>query len=65
MTIDEIFSERYGFSPEGYYCKRLRDGTDAQAALREINEKIAFIWDHEKHGGFYPVNETDLPEGFI
>lgn len=65
MTIDDIFAERYGITPEGYYRQRLRKGADATAALLEINRKVNDIWEREKHGGFYPVNESDLPEGFI
>ena len=65
MTIDEIFAERYGITPEEYYRQELRKGADAANALLEINRKIKDIWECEKNGGFYPVNETDLPEGFI
>lgn len=65
MTIDDIFAERYGITPEGYYFQQLRKGADATAALLEINRKVNDIWEREKHGGFYPVNESDLPEGFI
>lgn len=65
MTIDEIFAERFGITPEGYYRQQLRKGADATAALLEINRKVNDIWEREKHGGFYPVNESDLPEGFI
>ena len=65
MTIDDIFAERYGITPEGYYRQQLREGVAAAAALLEINRKVNDIWEREKHGGFYPVNESDLPEGFI
>ncbi len=65
MTIDEIFAERYGITPEGFYRQKLREGANAATALLEINRKVDDIWIHEKNGGFYPVNETDLPEGFI
>lgn len=65
MTIDEIFAERYGITPEGFYRQQLREGADATAALLDINRKVNDIWEREKHGGFYPVNESDLPEGFI
>lgn len=65
MTIDEIFAERFGITPEGYYHQQLRSGADAASTLLDINRKVNDIWDHEKNGGFYPVNESDLPEGFI
>lgn len=65
MTIDEIFAERFGIPPEGYYRQQLRKGADAAAALLDINHKINDIWECEKNGGFYPVNESDIPEGFI
>lgn len=65
MTIDEIFAEQYGITPEGFYHQQLRSGVDAASTLLEINHKINDIWECEKNGGFYPVNETDLPEGFI
>lgn len=65
MTIDEIFAELYGITPEGYYRQQLRKGADAASTLLEINRKVNDIWECEKNGGFYPVDETDLPEGFI
>lgn len=65
MTIDEIFAERFGITPEGYYRQELRKGADAATALLEINQRVEDIWDHEKNGGFYPVDENDIPEGFI
>ena len=65
MTIDDIFAERYGITPEGYYRQELREGVAAAAALLDLNQKVNDIWECEKNGGFYPVNETDLPEGFI
>lgn len=65
MTIDDIFAERYGITPEGYYFQQLRKGADAAAALLDINRKVDDIWKHEKNGGFYPVDETDLLESFI
>lgn len=65
MTIDEIFAEKYGITPEGFYHQQLREGADAASTLLEINHKINDIWECEKNGGFDPVNETDLPEGFI
>ena len=65
MTIDEIFAERFGITPEGYYREELRKGADAATVLLDINRKVNDIWKHEKSGGFYPVNETDLPDGFI
>lgn len=65
MTIDEIFAELYGITPEGYYRQQLQKGADAASTLLDINRKIKDIWECEKNGGFYPVNETDIPEGFI
>lgn len=65
MTIDEIFAERFGITPEGYYRQELRKGADAAIALLDINRKVNDIWEREKNGGFYPVDETDLPESFI
>lgn len=65
MTIDDIFAEIYGITPDGYYKRELRKGADAASTLLEINRKVNDIWEREKNGGFYPVNETDLPEGFI
>lgn len=65
MTIDEIFAEKYGITPEGFYRKQLRKGADAATALLHLNQKVDDIWECEKNGGFYPVNESDLPEGFI
>ena len=65
LTIDEIFAEKYGITPEGYYRQELRKGADAATVLLDINRKVNDIWKHEKGGGFYPVNETDLPDGFI
>lgn len=65
MTIDEIFAERFGITPEGYYFQQLREGADAAAALRDLNQKVDDIWKCEKNGGFYPVDENDIPEGFI
>lgn len=65
MTIDEIFAEQYGITPEGFYKRELRKGADAASTLLEINQRVNDIWIHEKNGGFYPVDETDLPEGFI
>lgn len=65
MTIDEIFAERYGITPEGFYRQQLREGADAASTLLKINQRVDDIWKHEKNGGFYPVNETDLPEGSI
>ena len=65
MTIDEIFAERFGITPEGYYRQEFRKGADAATALLEINQRVEDIWDHEKNGGFYPVDENDIPEGFI
>ncbi len=65
MTIDEIFAERYGITPEGFYRQQLREGADAASTLLKINQRVDDIWRHEKNGGFYPVDETDLPEDFI
>ena len=65
MTIDEIFAERYGITPEGYYHQQLRSGADVESTLLEINRKVDDIWKYEKNGGFYPVDENDIPEGFI
>lgn len=65
MTIDEIFAELYGITPEGYYRQQLRKGADVTAVLLDINHKINDIWEYEKNGGFYPVNDSDLPESFI
>ncbi|WP_337934437.1 hypothetical protein [Jutongia sp.] len=65
MTIDEIFAEKYGITPEGFYRQQLRKGADAATALLHLNQKVDDIWECEKNGGFYPVNESDLPEGFI
>ena len=65
MTIDEIFAERYGITPEGFYRQQLREGADAASTLLKINQRVDDIWKHEKNGGFYPVNETDFPESFI
>lgn len=65
MTIDEIFAEQYGITPEGFYKRELRKGADAAIALLDINRKVNDIWECEKNGSFYPVNETDLSEGFI
>lgn len=65
MTIDEIFAERYGITPEGFYRRQLREGADAASTLLKINQRVDDIWRHEKNGGFYPVDETDLPEDFI
>lgn len=65
MTIDEIFAEQYGITPEGYYRQELRKGADAVTTLLDINRKVNDIWIHEKNGGFYPVDENDIPEGFI
>lgn len=65
MKIDEIFAEKYGITPEEFYRQKLREGSDAAAALLEITRRVNDIWDHEKNGGFYPVNESDIPEGFI
>lgn len=65
MTIDEIFAERFGIAPEGYYRQQLQKGADAASTLLDINRKIKDIWECEKNGGFYPVNETDIPDGFI
>lgn len=59
------FAERFGITPEGYYRQELRKGADAATALLEINQRVEDIWDHEKNGGFYPVDENDIPEGFI
>lgn len=64
MTIDEIFAEQYGITPEGYYRQELRKGA-AATTLLDINRKVNDIWIHEKNGGFYPVDENDIPEGFI
>lgn len=65
MTIDEIFAERFGITPEGYYRQQLRKGADAASTLLEINQRVNDIWIHEKNGGFYPVDEDDIPESFI
>ena len=65
MTIDEIFAEQYGITPEGYYRQELRKGADVATALLDINRKINDIWECEKNGGFYPVDSEDIPEGFI
>lgn len=65
MTIDEIFAERYGITPEGFYRQQLREGADAASTLLKMNQRVDDIWRHEKNGGFYPVDETDLPEDFI
>lgn len=65
MTIDEIFAERYGITPEGFYRQQLREGADAASTLLKINQRVDDIWRREKDGGFYPVDETDLPEDFI
>nr|DAX12986.1 MAG TPA: antitoxin [Inoviridae sp.] len=65
LTIDDIYAEKYGITPEGYYRQQLREGVAAAAALRDLNQKVDDIWKCEKNGGFYPVDETDLPEGFI
>lgn len=65
LTIDDIFAEKYGITPEGFYRQQLRKGADAATALLDINRKVDDIWKHEKNGGFYPVDETDLPESFI
>lgn len=65
MTIDEIFAEKYGITPEGFYHQQLREGVAAASALFEINQRVNDIWIHEKNGGIYPVNESDIPEGFI
>lgn len=65
MTIDEIFEARYGITPEGFYHQQLRSGADAASTLLEINRKVNDIWIREKNGGFYPVDENDIPEGFI
>ena len=65
MTIDEIFAERFGITPEGYYRQQLRKGADAASTLLEINQRVNDIWIHEKNGGFFPVDEDDIPESFI
>lgn len=65
MTIDEIFAEQYGITPEGFYKRELRKGADAAIALLDINRKVNDIWEREKSGGFYPVDSEDIPEGFI
>lgn len=65
MTIDDIFADIYGIPPDGYYKRELRSGADAASTLLDINRKIKDIWDHEKKGGFYSVDENDIPEGFI
>lgn len=65
LTIDEIFAEQYGITPEGYYRQELRKGADVATALLDINRKINDIWECEKNGGFYPVDSEDIPEGFI
>ncbi len=65
MTIDDIFAEKYGITPEGYYLQQLRLGADAASTLLDINRKVNDIWRCEKNGGFYPVDEDDIPEGFI
>lgn len=36
-----------------------------ESTLLEINRKVDDIWKYEKNGGFYPVDEDDIPEGFI
>lgn len=47
------------------YRQQLREGADAASTLLKINQRVDDIWRHEKNGGFYPVDETDLPEDFI
>lgn len=65
MTIEDIFFNLYGFYPDAYYLHLLRNGEDADKALQDIDKKINDIWRCEKNGGFYPVDEDDIPESFI
>lgn len=61
MTIDDIFADIYGIPPDGYYERELRKGADAGQVLEEINKKVGEIWQHEKNGGFYPVDQNEIP----